>query len=235
MHALTHAHPAHALLSAAHALLRPANTVAKTKITPTPTPDPIPSPSLLPIEEVSLPTEDVSDLRDVVDAINKLCFDMKTSRQRDDDDTICPAEDVCVVTQPLESLEEETLFIETHLDAEPMQIANDYQSHTHPDAELPIRQLVSPPEHFEDTRGTERGSDSLSLRSLQIVEDAPSEMYYSASSDVSLVSEMEIPDVQDDTAEEKECVIAGHVAAMRERFENMTRSNTPCPDAQRNT
>lgn len=166
---------------------------------------------------------------------------MKTSRQQDAEDAVVEEVLICAVTEPLKS-QEESFDIEqtdplTHIDAELIN-ATDSEPHTRPDAELPTRQLVSPPEHFEETRGTERGSDSLSLRSLQVVEDVPSDMYYSASSDVSLVSEMELPDVQDadpDAAEDKECVIAGHVAAMRERFESMTRSNTPCPDAQRNT
>lgn len=66
--------------------------------------------------------------------------------------------------------------------------------------------------------------------------DPLSEMYYTASSEVSLLSDMEIPEKvqeEDSLDERKECVIAGHVAAMRERFESMTRTNTPCPDLAR--
>lgn len=60
--------------------------------------------------------------------------------------------------------------------------------------------------------------------------------YYTVSSDVSIVSELEMAErCQDDSAEKegKECVMAGHVAAMRERFESMTRVNTPCPELAR--
>ncbi|CAH2265143.1 jg9294 [Pararge aegeria aegeria] len=70
--------------------------------------------------------------------------------------------------------------------------------------------------------------------------DPMSEMYYTASSEVSLLSDVDFQDkVQtEDSDKEKDdrnSVMTGHVAAMRERFESMTRNNTPCPDLIRST
>lgn len=91
----------------------------------------------------------------------------------------------------------------------------------------------------------ERWSDSASQISLPgQAEDATSrneepisEMYYTASSEVSLLSDLEGPDKVAEEVPDSEkrevLAIAGHVAAMRERFENMTRANTPCPDLVR--
>lgn len=63
----------------------------------------------------------------------------------------------------------------------------------------------------------------------------PSELYYTASSEVSLLSDTEQQVKAIEKGDKKECVIAGHVAAMRERFESMTRANTPCPDLMRSS
>ncbi|XP_045773296.1 uncharacterized protein LOC123872803 [Maniola jurtina] len=65
-----------------------------------------------------------------------------------------------------------------------------------------------------------------------------SEMYYTASSEVSLLSDVDFQEKAhtEDSDKEKDDrtgVMAGHVAAMRERFESMTRTNTPCPDLMR--
>ncbi|XP_072949021.1 uncharacterized protein [Epargyreus clarus] len=93
------------------------------------------------------------------------------------------------------------------------------------------------PTKIEDIRTAV--SDPENLTSCEPV----SEMYYTASSEVSLLSDFELPErvPQEEsvgdrdtlTRDERNGVIAGHVAAMRERFESMTRTNTPCPDLAR--
>ncbi|XP_069359765.1 uncharacterized protein [Maniola hyperantus] len=65
-----------------------------------------------------------------------------------------------------------------------------------------------------------------------------SEMYYTASSEVSLLSDVDFQEKahteeSDKEKDDRTGVMAGHVAAMRERFESMTRTNTPCPDLMR--
>lgn len=77
----------------------------------------------------------------------------------------------------------------------------------------------------------------LVFESEPVVESAPceptSEMYYTASSEVSLLSDMDLQEraqSEDSDRDGRNSVMAGHVAAMRERFESMTRTNTPCPD-----
>lgn len=60
-----------------------------------------------------------------------------------------------------------------------------------------------------------------------------SEIYYTASSEASLLSDMDLQEraqSEDSDRDDRNSVMAGHVAAMRERFESMTRTNTPCPD-----
>lgn len=76
--------------------------------------------------------------------------------------------------------------------------------------------------------------DDVEVHDSTVAQEPASEMYYTASSDVSLLSDTELQEkaTEEDKAE-KECVIAGHVAAMRERFESMTRANTPCADLMR--
>ncbi|XP_061715828.1 uncharacterized protein LOC133524054 [Cydia pomonella] len=108
-------------------------------------------------------------------------------------------------------------------------------------------EIVSPEIVQKHEGSVERWSDSSVSLPGQIEEETvtsderqahESEMYYTASSEVSLLSDLEGADkVQEEPVEKeddrKECVIAGHVAAMRERFENMTRANTPCTDLAR--
>ncbi|XP_063536099.1 uncharacterized protein LOC134745918 [Cydia strobilella] len=108
-------------------------------------------------------------------------------------------------------------------------------------------EIVSPEIVQKHEGSVERWSDSTMSLPGQIEEETvtsderqahESEMYYTASSEVSLLSDLEGADkVQEEPVEKegdrKECVIAGHVAAMRERFESMTRTNTPCPDLMR--
>lgn len=78
--------------------------------------------------------------------------------------------------------------------------------------------------------------DDASIPETQAQETA-SEVYYTASSEVSLLSDTEVVEkvLEEDKGDKKEVVISGHVAAMRERFESMTRANTPCPDLVRSS
>ena len=168
----------------APALLRPADTVARDRPAPAASPSPAPCAALvLPIDELTLPDEGVSDLRDVVDAINKLCETMRTPDDDDDGGLVDPAE--VLVTEV-------------------------------------------------DTYVAEKWSEPAPCEPL-------SEMYYTASSEVSLLSDADYFDrVQGEDLErerdDRNSVMAGHVAAMRERFESMTRTNTPCPpDLMRST
>ncbi|KAJ2948915.1 hypothetical protein O0L34_g5850 [Tuta absoluta] len=104
-------------------------------------------------------------------------------------------------------------------------------------------ELVSPEDVVQKVEtGTERWSDTTSVSLPGQVEDIEtvssdpgkyqsepaSEMYYTASSEVSLLSTED-----DENKDDRKNVISGHVAAMRERFESMTRTNTPCPDLAR--
>ncbi|XP_041979556.1 uncharacterized protein LOC121733390 [Aricia agestis] len=66
--------------------------------------------------------------------------------------------------------------------------------------------------------------------------ETASEMYYTASSEVSLLSDADMMEKMTDESDKEKSdrnIMAGHVAAMRERFESMTRANTPCPDLVR--
>ncbi|KAJ0176812.1 hypothetical protein K1T71_007991 [Dendrolimus kikuchii] len=89
---------------------------------------------------------------------------------------------------------------------------------------------------FGSPKFVQCSSTETGMSDIAIANEPVSEMYYTASSEVSLLSDTDIPErVQEDDSsdERRECVIAGHVAAMRERFESMTRTNTPCPDLAR--
>lgn len=268
-------HPAHALLSVAHALLCPAGAMAR----PKPAAAAVLDLTVLPIDEVIMPEESVSDLRDVVDAINKLCDTMKTSTYDETFDD--PAEvnlegqyagdgagfapDALSYTTSLARFSQDTASSQDNtyqsLNAssaaaalcepttDPIEPEPEIRCVEYRDIELVSPGEVSP--HRAETHNTERWSDSMSQFSLPgQVEDVEtitsdtepamaqcepvSEMYYTASSEVSLLSDTELPEKthteDEDKDDRKECVIAGHVAAMRERFESMTRTNTPCPD-----
>lgn len=268
----------------AHALLCPAGALGRAK----------PAASelaVLPIDEVTMPEEGVSDLRDVVDAINKLCDTMKTSYDEmydDPADVDLDSQDVgeSAVFAP-DALSYSTSFASFSQDtasycsqdnmdqslnasnvtaplyessAEPVEREPEVVCVEYRDIELVSPrdiELVSPGETTPqkvESNSAERWSDSTSQVSLPgQVEDVEtitsdtepamaqcepvSEMYYTASSEVSLLSDTELPEkmhTEDENKEanndRKECVIAGHVAAMRERFESMTRTSTPCPD-----
>lgn len=186
-----------------------------------------------------MPEDDVSDLRDVVDAINKLCDTMKTSTYDEPYEDCSPSES-SVISQMDFSSETIVSNVTEEIDVQYVEYRD--------------VELVSPAEvtvQKVEVYSAERWSDSTSQVSLPgQVEDfetvtsdtepvlalcePTSEMYFTASSEVSLLSDTELPEKvlnEDETKDDrKECVIAGHVAAMRERFESMTRTNTPCPD-----
>lgn len=158
--------------------------------------------TILPIDEVSMPTEDVSDLRDVVDAINKLCETMKTSYDDNEYEDCSELEHVLVDPTEVVVTKVETFVAETWSD---------------PSVE---ESMVS-------------DSEPITVEAAQC--EPISEMYYTASSEVSLLSDTDFLDRgqsedSDKERDDRNSVMAGHVAAMRERFESMTRTNTPCPD-----
>lgn len=269
-------HPAHALLSVAHALLCPAGAMARSK-PPAPSPAALP---MLPIDELTMPEESVSDLRDVVEAINKLCETMKTSAYDEvcDDPADADPEDPDVgeaAAFTSDALSYSTSFASFSQDTMSCCSQDNADQSLNASTAAPSSadliesvtevvcveyrniELVSPGEitpQKVETNNAERWSDSVSQISLPgQVEDVEtitsdtepamaqcepvSEMYYTASSEVSLLSDTELPEkmhTEDENKEakddRKECVIAGHVAAMRERFESMTRTSTPCPD-----
>ncbi|KAM3962675.1 uncharacterized protein ACR2FA_003303, partial [Aphomia sociella] len=306
-HLVPDAHPAHALLSVAHALLCPANTLANPN-----QPEKVAAAdlSVLPIDEITFPSEDVSDLRDVVDAINRLCDTMKTSSYEDSEQfeecfaTSDPV-DAFKCSEPVDSLRSDTVdsprynpvdpvdslpcdnvgtfrcnpvdsircdtveFLRCKpvdsLRCDPVDIPRcdspvdslQCSDNVHmPQYEVYSTELVSPEEvsvRKVEAHRAERWRDSQEDAETVTSDTEPaitqfepiSEMYYTASSEVSLLSDLDIPDkvhIDEDIlaetsekVERKECVIAGHVAAMRERFESMTRTNTPCPDLMRST
>lgn len=104
---------------------------------------------------------------------------------------------------------------------------------------------VVPKPNIEVSRsvGTERWTEEIEAAAsdVETVQCEPmSEMYYTASSEVSLLSDVDFQDraqtdESDKERDDRNSVMAGHVAAMRERFESMTRTNTPCPDLMRST
>lgn len=263
----------------AHALLCPAGAIARARPAP-----PAPPLAVLPIDELTLPDEGVCDLRDVVDAINKLCETMKTSACDEvcddsaDADADVEARDVVAAdalsysasfasfsrdTASSCSQDDTDQSLNASCGAAPLCESSADAVEPEPEvarADYGDVELVSPedtaPQKVE-TKNVERWSDSASQVSLPgQVEDVEtitsdtepalaqcepaSEMYYTASSEVSLLSDTELPEkmhTEDENKEaqdeRKECVIAGHVAAMRERFESMTRTGTPCPDLVR--
>ncbi|XP_037294484.1 uncharacterized protein LOC115442809 [Manduca sexta] len=158
-----------------------------------------------------MPAEDVSDLKDVVEAINRLCETMKAS---DYDD-----EDMYEDCGPADEPADEPVAAPAYVECSP--------------------ELVSPEQvtvRSVETYRAERWSEDADHAAA--VCEPPSEMYYTASSEVSLLSDLDLPErghEEDEREEKKECVMAGHVAAMRERFESMTRTNTPCPDLMRSS
>ncbi|KAG7308757.1 hypothetical protein JYU34_005988 [Plutella xylostella] len=236
-----------------------------------------------------MPATDVGDLRDVVDAINKLCDDMKTSTYDEEVEEETTEQPEVAEHQYKETAEQETTEqaeVEVHQYRESTEQTRQVeetseQTHvevTHQYEEYIAEDKVETPQYTEyrdvelanpedicvqrvetfhavetyhaertETYNTERWSDSASQLSVpDVTSDAPahepvSEMYFTASSEVSLLSDTELPDrpmedsicSQENKDERKEVVIAGHVAAMRERFESMTRANTPCPDLLR--
>ncbi|KAH9643561.1 hypothetical protein HF086_011342 [Spodoptera exigua] len=256
-HLVPAAAPAAALLSVAHALLCPANALAATLLPAAAARPPAAAQPLaadldvLPIEEPMMPTDDVSDLKDVFDAINRLCETMRTSTYDEvaedspEDDNVDEVVDTMSsnVVSVLETTSEVGIESEVaqvvECDAElvsPSEVSlrtiEAYRAERWSDA------LVSPPTDETDTFPSDTEPVNAACEPV-------SEMYYTASSEVSLLSDIEVPDrppVEDEGAtdakdkeERKEVVIAGHVAAMRERFESMTRTNTPCPDLARST
>ncbi|XP_052757738.1 uncharacterized protein LOC128202227 [Galleria mellonella] len=201
-----------------------------------------------------MPADDVSDLRDVVDAINKLCETMKSSSYEESE-----ADDYF----PVESRYSEPVEIQfvnpvESIRYEPVDSRGDRPAES-PPCSVPryeecSAELVSPEEvsvRKVEAYRAERWRDSQEDAETVTSDTEPaiaqfepiSEMYYTASSEVSLLSDLDLPErAQNDEDnlpesrekdERKECVIAGHVAAMRERFESMTRTNTPCPDMMR--
>ncbi|CAG4940546.1 unnamed protein product [Parnassius apollo] len=169
-----------------------------------------------------MPTEDVSDLRDVVDAINRLCETMKTSGYEETE-----YEDCTDVTWK-EEIVESSDVVNTEELVSPEEVAVQK-----------VETYVA--ERWSDTSLVEQTEESENVTSdtdqTAVFCEPISEMYYTASSEVSLLSDMEFPErVHDegkDLKDDRQNVIAGHVAAMRERFESMTRANTPCPDVMR--
>ncbi|GBP93237.1 hypothetical protein EVAR_68244_1 [Eumeta japonica] len=253
------AHPAHALLSAAHALLRPASAIAV--IAPNPaSPAPMLSTDALPIDEVTLPEADVTDLHDVVDAINRLCDTMTFSTYEGESETI-DAWHECVepvpaaprvppvppprsprptALAPREEPRAPNLECEigrsnesgiSTLNLEPFFVLPGSTGST--DAYIDFTVCTS----IESSRSCEGVSEREAYTPPSQPERPPSELYYTASSEVSLVSDVtESPASLAATAiasGRSECIVAGHVAAMRERFESMTRTNTPCPGTER--
>ncbi|XP_046966043.1 uncharacterized protein LOC124534317 [Vanessa cardui] len=190
-----------------------------------------------------MPAGDVSDLRDVVDAINKLCDTMKTSYDGTDagsDDAPDEVEMSVVeswtepaATEPeppaaeLEALDTQSVYFDPEpaaFDPEPMP--------TEPlTFELEPTVFDTKPAPVDPT---------TAFDPEPVPAEPMSEMYYTASSEVSLLSDTELQErVQgedsDRERDDRNSVMAGHVAAMRERFESMTRTNTPCPDIMRST
>lgn len=290
------AHPAHSLLSVARSLLFPANTIGLTTTVCNPT-----ELAVLPIEEVNLPEDDVSDLKDVFDAINKLCETMKTSNYSEDDAAFADCSDRLVSSGEVEigtvevrhhtfdprspesdAIEQivsdaECVARSQFVSAEDLSILRmetqrqkwKESQASLASSEVSVQRDVLQEERWSDTQTSPPSSEVSTARESYradrwsdclvsppgLTEDfetitsdtepavaqyePTSDLYYTASSEVSLLSDFELaekqPDRDSDKEEGKECVIAGHVAAMRERFESMTRANTPCPDSMRSS
>ncbi|XP_050351037.1 uncharacterized protein LOC126773860 [Nymphalis io] len=201
-----------------------------------------------------MPAADVSDLRDVVDAINKLCDTMKTSYDEPDDDS---AEGQAEPTESWGEPAPEDRSVRVAFDPEPTKVELETfgtQSLTFDpepaafdsESALPARPTLNPEQTTSDPEPPVQDRAIVFDPELAVFDSEPaptepiSEMYYTASSEVSLLSDTDLPDrVQgedsDRERDDRESVMAGHVAAMRERFESMTRTNTPCPDLMRST
>ncbi|XP_013180586.1 PREDICTED: uncharacterized protein LOC106127128 [Papilio xuthus] len=146
-----------------------------------------------------MPAEDVSDLRDVVDAINRLCETMKTSGYEETEYEDCT--DVTWTEEAMAAESGEVVCDEELVSPEEVSVRE-------------VETYVAVAERWGEAGGCEL-----------------SEAYYSASSEVSLVSaaEGELVEERRGAGAGVGGAAAGHVAAMRERFESMTRANTPCP------
>lgn len=211
----------------------------------------------LPIEEVVMPEDNVSDLKDVVDAINKLCETMKTSNHEEQ------FEETAEVTEPIDFVTANTNYVTDVV--HPVEVVTrtvdtwieveNVKTTTEAD-ETPVAaeecKKVNSEETVSDVTETEVYSNPFKVEHSERWSDTsqtsvpghddvtvtcdgpPSEMYYTASSEASLVSDTDVErPVEEVREEKKQCVVAGHVAAMRERFESLTRTNTPCPDLAR--
>ncbi|CAF4917245.1 unnamed protein product [Pieris macdunnoughi] len=153
-----------------------------------------------------MPAEDVSDLGEVVDAINRLCENMKTSYDEKEPELV-PSDEVVVrrVEKWSDSVVEEVSAAD---------------------------QLVTVCEPISEYYTASSEVSLLSDEMCQPDKEKVDRNY--ASSEVSLLSD-ELAQFEDSDKErdDRNSVMAGHVAAMRERFESMTRTSTPCPDVLR--
>lgn len=209
-----------------------------------------------------MPDEDFSDLRDVVDAINRLCENMKTSEEYVSDllENVEVAEAVetehseralvdpgLVVVSEVE-IHDSARWHDTSRSVELLDDADSINIQCESDVEIASPESAVRKERWSDTASQVSGCGRLddaetatsdAEQAPAHCEGPPSEMYYTASSEISLVSESDPPDGAQELEEclskdeRKECVMAGHVAAMRERFESMTRSHTPASDLTR--
>ncbi|XP_050675913.1 uncharacterized protein LOC126972854 [Leptidea sinapis] len=255
-----------------------------------------------------MPADDVSDLRDVVDAINKLCDTMKSSNYDDikenpeptvetqtmqrytENEThdkvtfkLCHVKnlsntgiDINVPVHTVEASEKdntEKIVLVSETDdpkktVEGSRIGIPVQTVETSAIEIPDNVLeaseevvlektvesfvVSIPVQIVDEYENEaydQVADDVSETEQLVTVCEPMSEYYTASSEVSLVSDDmshlakdnyaeslmsdEIPVGMEESGDGRDSVTAGHVAAMREKFESMTRTNTPCPDLMR--
>ncbi|XP_047532934.1 uncharacterized protein LOC125068022 [Vanessa atalanta] len=204
-----------------------------------------------------MPADDVSDLRDVVDAINKLCDTMKTSYDGTDDgsdDGPLESTEVTVVESWAEpaAVVPEPPAIDPEPSAMELEAFDTRSVYFDPEPAAYDPEPVLPePTTFDleptvfDTKPapvelTAFDAEPAVFDSEPVPAEPMSEMYYTASSEVSLLSDTDMQDRaqgedSDRERDDRNSVMAGHVAAMRERFESMTRTNTPCPDLMRST
>ncbi|XP_047504086.1 uncharacterized protein LOC125049057 [Pieris napi] len=158
-----------------------------------------------------MPAEDVSDLREVVDAINRLCENMKTSYDEEEPELV--PSDEAVVRRV------ENYVAEKWSDSVVEEVSD-------------TDQLVTVCEPISEYYTASSEVSLLSDEMCQPDKEKVDRNY--ASSEVSLLSD-ELAQFEDSDKErdDRNSVMAGHVAAMRERFESMTRTSTPCPDVLR--
>lgn len=227
-----------------------------------------------------MPEEDVSDLRDVVDAINKLCDTMKTSYEEYEDCCdVRPVDEELIQPREVVIRKVDTHLAELWTDEAPAddvdrsedvvdymnrgseqvqetQIVSEPSEDETGQVTLPGEDNVSRPTRNEDTKRSDDNKETKTAPSdhadeteavvsdSELVTAEPtceptSDMYYTASSEVSLLSDTDaqerlcVSDDPDIRRDDRNGVMAGHVAAMREHFESMTRTNTPCPDLLR--